>query len=427
MKLYIKAAVSIENLKEQFAKDLPDDVFKQLIELDPTSNFDAGKGGKYCPWIFRQYNAKHLTEADYVNLKDALELFSKQYKKYPSADIGSYKTVEDFLNATHAVGDRELTDKEKAKLLKKQAHHAGDSDREFIVSDGEWEVWRPLTYAGSISLAREGGHKAKWCTAYEGDTHYWDSYTRKGPLYIFLNKSNPDEKYQLHIQTNSWYDINDRSQGMDAFYDFCGAHPNIGNYFKVHTTNGVVYCAGEVVRYQPDAEEIIFEDGITFLPSISIPLSVVRVVLPDSITEIPESMFKNSNVQEVEFHNVSTIGSNAFAHTKLQHIDLSSVTTIGPKAFQDCTSLQTAIFNTNGVKFGMYAFQGDTSLDQTVTLRDDDLLSLGVFDDCEKLTIIWDSEDADYDFSNIKKLIVNEAACPELVSCNTGYVTIENM
>jgi len=228
MKRYIRSAVSVENLKTQFAKEIPEDVFTELIELDPTSNYSSGKGGKYCPWILKQYNAGNITESDYDNLKDALDLFSKQYKRYPNPDIGAYKTFEDFLAATHAVGNRELTEKEKAKLLKKQAHHASDDDKKFLVSEDNWEVWQPLTYAGSISLARDGGKKASWCTAYEGNDHYWKRYTSQGPLFIFLNKSDPSEKYQLHLQTDSWYDIDDRSQGMPAFYDFCAQHPVIG-------------------------------------------------------------------------------------------------------------------------------------------------------------------------------------------------------
>ena len=427
MKLYIKAAVSVENLKTQFAKEIPDDMFRELIELDPTSNYDSGKGGKYCPWIFRQYNGGKLKESDFDNLKDALDMFSKQYRKYPNPDIGSYKTVNEFLEATHAVGNRELTEKEKAKMLKKHAHNTGDADKKFLVADGDWEVWQPLTYPGSISLARDGGTKASWCTAYEGNDHYWKSYTSKGPLYIFLNKANPKEKYQLHIPTQSWYDIRDNSQGMAAFYRFCDKHPVIGEYFKVYSKNGITYCANEIVGYTDGAEEVIIDEGVTMLPSFSLPKSVKHVVLPDSMTTIKNNAFANSNIQSIEFHNVDTIESGAFEGCKLQHIDLSTVTKIGAKAFRNCGDLQTAIFNTDGVNFGAYSFQNNTSLNQSVTLRDEDLLSIGVFDNCPELTIVWDAEDADYDFVDIKELQVNTAACPTLVKCNDGYVPIKNI
>ena len=397
MKIYIKAAVSVENLKTQFAKEIPDDLFKELIEIDPTSNFDAGKGGKYCPWIFRQYNSGKLQKEDITNLKDALEVFSRQYKKFPNPDLGSYKTVQEFLDAAEQVGNRELTDKEKAKMLKKQAHHASDADKKFLVADGEWEVWQPLTHAGSISLAREGGHKARWCTAYEGDTHYWNSYTKQGPLYIFLNKSNPDEKYQLHIPSNSWYNIDDRSQGMDNFYKFCDEHPAIGDYFKVYTKDGVTYCANTIVRYAEGTKRVVIPEGIESMPDIKLPRTVVEIHLPASMTEIKSSAFEGTNIRE---------------------IDLSYVRKIGAKAFRNCKQLKTAIFNPDGVIFGAFSFADDEELDQSVTIKDDDTLSIGVFDNCPKLTVVWDAEDASYDFYNIKALEMNVGECPTLYECN---------
>ena len=92
MKFYIKSVVSIDNLKTQFAEGMEDEKFKDLIELDPSANYAANKGGKYCPWIFRQYKKGNLPEEDFVNLKDALGYFLQNYKKYPKSDLGQYKT-----------------------------------------------------------------------------------------------------------------------------------------------------------------------------------------------------------------------------------------------------------------------------------------------------------------------------------------------
>ena len=108
---------------------------------------------------------------------------------------------------------------------------SSDGDKEFIVETPEWEVWKPLTWEGSIELARVGGSKARWATAYEGNDHYWNAYTKRGPLYIFINKNDPSQKRQLHIETNSWYDENDRSLGMPAFDKFCEESPEVAEYF----------------------------------------------------------------------------------------------------------------------------------------------------------------------------------------------------
>ena len=60
----------------------------------------------------------------------------------------------------------------------------------------------------------------------------------------------------------------------------------------------------------------------------------------------------------------------------------------------------------------------DEELDQSVTIKDDDTLSIGVFDNCPKLTVVWDAEDASYDFYNIKALEMNVGECPTLYECN---------
>ena len=350
MKRYIRAAVSIENLRTQFAPDMTDDKFRQLISLDPSADFEKNRGGKYCPWIFRQDKKGNLTEADYTNLKDALDYFMVNYKKYPKSDLGQYKTIEEFLQDTEAVGNRELTDKEKAKMLKKQAHHASDEDKKFLVEDGDWEVWQPLTYAGSISLARQGGTKASWCTAYEGDDHWYQRYTRKGPLYIFLNTKDPHQKYQLHFETDSWYDINDNQKWMPAFYAFCGEHPAIAEFFNVKNDNGVLSRADSIVGYE-ETKEITIPDTISALPDIDFPDCVEKIILPDSITKLYERRFEGlRNLKEIKLPSaIKQIPRECFKDcTALEHIDIpDSVLVYRANAFYNCSSLKSIKHSSN--------------------------------------------------------------------------------
>ena len=44
----------------------------------------------------------------------------------------------------HIAKERELTEEEKARQLKKDAHHANSRDKRFIAEDGDWELWQPL-------------------------------------------------------------------------------------------------------------------------------------------------------------------------------------------------------------------------------------------------------------------------------------------
>lgn len=345
MKTYISAAVPIAKLREQFAPEMEDKTFQDLIDIDPSADFGKNRGGKYCPWIFRQYNKGNLKESDYTNLKDALGYFLNNYRKYPKSDLGQYKTVEEFLSDTEAVGNRELTDKEKAKLLKKKAHHASTDDKKFIVEDGVWEVWQPLTYPGSISLAREGGTKASWCTAYEGDDFYYNRYTREGPLYVFLNTSDPKEKYQLHFESDSWYDINDNSLGLRAFYKFCSEHPAIGEYFEIETKDGIQTRGGAIVGFDEDTTEIIVPEGMIDISGLSFPQSVETIVLPDSFLQLEERMFYNlpNLISVVLPKTITEIPRGCFAHcTSIESIDIpDSVRVYQREAFYGCANLIT--------------------------------------------------------------------------------------
>lgn len=437
MKLYIRA-VTIEELEQQYGKDpgMTKKKFKELINLDPTADYGrttptANKRGKYGPWIMKQYRLGNITETDYDNIRDALDLFSKDYRHFPKSDLNQYKTVTEFLSDANRVGNRELTAKELEKLHGKQAHSAGDSDKKFLCEDGDWELWTPLTYQGSIALARSGGGpQAEWCTAWtRSDTHY-KSYTARGPLYIFLNKNNTGEKYQTHIGSdgrNSWfYDARDYEQGERAFFAFLDKHPTFKEFFRVRDTNGVRTMAETIIGYTPDATEIIIPDGVTMIPNKQFPNSCTRVVLPDSVTTISDNAFKNSNVETVEFDAVTTIGKCAFEGSAIRDIDLSGVELIDNGAFRNCTNL-TSVNYSDYVKLGAYAFAGCTGLRGPIVQPKTALISSGTFNGCSNLTLIWEDDDAAYPLDDIKLLKVDVATHPQLVATNENYVTIQDL
>jgi len=242
-------------------------------------------------------------------------------------------------------------------MLKKRAHNASDTDKKFIEEDGEWECWQPLTYEGSISLARTGGTKASWCTAYEGNDNYWLSYTKRGPLYIFLNTTDPSEKYQLHIPTKSWYDIHDHSRGMNAFYDFLEKHPNFANYFDYQTDqNGFVVFQGNFLRYN-GPEDVVMPDnmdkhdshilaGKDYIKSVDLNnittvgartfegcVSLTKVV-GNNVKLIDSSAFVGcTQLTQFVGSKLEFIGFRAFLGTNLQSINTSSVRTVGKEAF----------------------------------------------------------------------------------------------
>ena len=68
-------------------------------------------------------------------------------------------------------------------------------------------IYKPETEA----QAKHYGRKTKWCTAAEHHNMF-TTYFNKGPLYILISKINPQIKFQIHMETNSF--MNDKDEGI---------------------------------------------------------------------------------------------------------------------------------------------------------------------------------------------------------------------
>ena len=118
----------------------------------------------------------------------------------------------------------------KKKALAKEA----EEGTQLLATDGDWELYDVKNYAAALKLSTMyGGGKAKWSIAYSGDSFYFDHMIKRGPIYVFVNKSS-GEKYASQPATNQWfYDADDRGYGKQAFIDFIDEHPAFAEFFDV--------------------------------------------------------------------------------------------------------------------------------------------------------------------------------------------------
>ena len=399
MKLYIKAVVSLENLKNQFAKDMDDEIFEELIGLDPTANIEKHRGGKYCPWIFKQYNNGNLDiDNQGGTLKDALTTFSRSSKNFKNTDLGKYKTVAEFIEDSHNAGnageDENLSEEELYKKTLKEAHAASDKDKKCLAVDGGWELWIPLTYAGSISLARTGGVVAKWCTAYSRDRSWYDKYTRTGPLYIFLNMNKKGEKYQSCPTSTpvcgrpSWFfGIDDYDKGARVFCEFLDKHPIFAKVLKYQKT-GEFIKNGRLFKGVSIAD-VPVEDNGSILADYR---KDAEVTIPESIKVLTKLAFEGcSNIQKINIPNtIRSIEDEAFAKcTGLKAITIpDSVTTLGPKVFAECTNLTSVKLSNRLVEIPKYAFSGCIKLQNLTIPTSVKVINSKAFDGCTALSNI---------------------------------------
>lgn len=369
MKYYIKA-VSIDDLRKIYPQ-MPEPEFGELVDVDPTANYASKKRGKFMPWIFKQNKIGNLTEESTRNeVKDALLLFEKDKKAFPKADLNQYKTVDEFLEAFHVAlnNPSPLSKRQKHKRVKEALAGEATGDIEFLVSDGPWEVYTPKTLEGSIALAEMGcdkskpykypqadddNLKARWCTA--ASDYYYNRYTREGPLYIFINRNDPINKFQSCPASESWwFDKYDREQGRDAFFNFCDEHPAIKEFFDIKTINGMKYMHDSCLGFDPEATDIVLPENYSFDSRWHIPKNVETLYIPDSVTISEDtygcSLNSKSALKTVRLpETMEEIPKNFFAGcTSLKEITIpDSVRIYGNSAFKACTSLETINHSNN--------------------------------------------------------------------------------
>lgn len=97
-----------------------------------------------------------------------------------------------------------------------------------IYEDSKWVLLTPKTREAAILY----GKGTQWCTAATESTNYFDYYNDRGPLYILINKKNPEEKYQYHLPTNSFMDITDCEVNPKEINAIFNANPELKKSIK---------------------------------------------------------------------------------------------------------------------------------------------------------------------------------------------------
>ena len=141
----------------------------------------------------------------------------RQFTKYPS----------NYVSAASETSGAAMRRKNR------EAVQRGREGAELLLTDGDWELWTPKNWYGSVYL---GGlysdTQALWDTcAKNGDPRWFDLYNNKGSLYIIVNK-NTGDKYQAQFETDSFFDAKDHNKGgIEGLRDFCADKPGIYDFF----------------------------------------------------------------------------------------------------------------------------------------------------------------------------------------------------
>jgi hypothetical protein len=227
-------ATPIEIYSKYYSK-IPKATFIKIVSADPQSVVKVGvdtnienrvqRIGKYSKLLLSLYIKNNLKLED---LDIAKEYLGYLYKHNLSVDINKVNDISDLYNLIekYLVQDKrdistilQSLSKEEYKIL-----HNGEN----------WLILQPLSEKSSCYL----GVNASWCTTWgpyslnqkdKDKTNRFNFYSKLGPLYIMINKSNEKEKYQFHFEKDEFKNIG--NQDVKNISEFLNNNQEIKKFF----------------------------------------------------------------------------------------------------------------------------------------------------------------------------------------------------
>lgn len=129
-----------------------------------------------------------------------------QYLPAGQRDLLKYETVSAVLDAV-SVGSEAAEVAANSNKFRGSAYNKKVQEGlQKLGENDDWIVWAPHNVEASCHI----GAGTSWCTASRGDRNYFTTYyDPKDQLYVFVNKKDPELKYQFHYGTNSFKDSED--------------------------------------------------------------------------------------------------------------------------------------------------------------------------------------------------------------------------
>ena len=230
--------------------NIPQDIFQEIIELDPTYKGNDSVG-KYTKWMMVRYLKNDF---DKNHIKDLLQQFIEKKPYLTNKDIGSYKSCKSLEDTLSQVKVQKTKRQELRGLQNKIRNASIEEDK--IYEDDEWEIYTPSTYENSCKL----GQGTKWCTASNSNDYYFNNYIRKGKLYILINKKD-NAKYQFHFESKQFMDKGDEHIDIWSFFI---NYPYLKSALNIETKGDFITRNKEILLPNPNKPFITLDDNIDF-------------------------------------------------------------------------------------------------------------------------------------------------------------------
>ncbi len=221
-----EAVLSIDDIYNNYYKNVNRKDFNQIVAADPTSVLENGipkKMGNYSKWLLNLYVRKKLNLEDLYKATEYLELFSKNKnvlsKDNNITDINKIKSLTDLFQIvsklrTSPKPNVESVENEEDLLTNDYFVERGEATKKDL---GNWIVVIPK----SLNASKFYGCTSEWCTLFPDRFEYYSKY---GDLNIFINKSkinsnNSERRVQIHLESGQFMDMNDSPINKKEFFD----------------------------------------------------------------------------------------------------------------------------------------------------------------------------------------------------------------
>jgi hypothetical protein len=201
--------VSIQQLETDFVNTgkISKKDFDQILKV--TKNDSA-----FTTWLTaRVVGSKSTPPAikpeDIYKYETYLDIFKRRKKEYPTQDINQIKTPQQIQNFIRTSVD--LVSQEEQDLSTKKGVSKIEKFKDLKIGDfNGYSVYMiPKGRKDLYPTSCELGSGTEWCTATGKTSKYFEEYTKDGPLFIFIDNSNPKNKYQVSFERREFMDKND--------------------------------------------------------------------------------------------------------------------------------------------------------------------------------------------------------------------------
>jgi len=189
--------------------------------LDMLEKTDPTKNKQYVQWLARTYVRDTMHLEDVLNqmgpvLAKFYQLVQRKKLGPPHNDINRFKDFHDFASVVDSQADVTTDDGNVERGQAKEYYR--DNDIRIIVPEDQ-------------TAACYYGQGTKWCTASTSAHNMFNTYSRRGPLYIIIPRrpEHNGEKYQWHFESKQFMNELDRPVSI---IDLVQRYPQLRNIFR---------------------------------------------------------------------------------------------------------------------------------------------------------------------------------------------------